>query len=243
MAAVAGPPLRGVPGARAPLRWACCRPCSGRGPEPRGRRPVRPRPPPPRAGPGAPGGGGRRPGTGKSTTALALADELGAALLRTDEIRRRDDGRGYQPAEVRRTYEEVLAEARRLLALGEHVVLDATFRSADERDSGPPGRRRCHGRPDRAAVRARPHEAARRVARRIEAGGDPSEATPAVALALAAEFDPWPEAVELDAALAPDEVLAAARRAVEGEARPDGHGVAAAIGDRTEELASSGVRA
>ncbi|HRW38224.1 MAG: AAA family ATPase [Acidimicrobiales bacterium] len=186
---------------------------------------------------------GGAPGTGKSTTAGALADELGAALLRSDEVRRRDDGRGYQPAEVRRTYDEVLAEARRLLGLGEHVVLDATYRSAEERAAV--RRLAADAAADLTELRCvlDPHEAARRVARRIEAGGDASDATPEVALALAADFDPWPEAVELDTACAPDEVLAAARRAVEGEAEPDSHGVAAAIGDRTEELATSGVGA
>lgn len=182
---------------------------------------------------------GGAPGTGKSTLATGIADRLGAVVLRTDAIRRRDPGRGYEPAAVQRTYEELRAEAARLLALGEHVVLDATFRDACER----------------AAVRALaddavadltelrcvldPAEAARRVEQRRRQGDDPSEAGPEVALELAASFDPWPEAVAMDACRPPEELVGAALVAIDGAS-----GAALGVDDRRDrdDLASTAHR-
>ena len=139
-----------------------------------------------------------------------LADALGAAVLRTDTIRRRDPGRGYAPAEVRRTYEEVLDEARRLLGLGEHVIIDATFHDPGERAA-------LHRLADEASAdltelrcELDPQVAARRIVERIERGGDPSEATPELAIELAASFAPWPEAVPLDTSQPVEEVVATA---------------------------------
>lgn len=185
---------------------------------------------------------GGAPGTGKSTVAAAVADELGAALLRTDSVRRRDPGRGYEPAAVRRTYAEVLDEARRLLALGEHVVLDATFRDREERAAV--RRLAEEAVADLTELRCvlDPDEAARRIDARLRAGTDDSEATPAVGRRLAVEFDPWPEAVELDTSEAPEDVAALAVAAVEGVPVPADHGVAAAIGDRRDELVDAGAR-
>ena len=75
-------------------------------------------------------GGGS--GTGKSTLARELGDRLGAVVLRTDEVRQRmAEAAGldrYEPDAVLATYQEMLLEARRLVGLGEHVVLDATAR-------------------------------------------------------------------------------------------------------------------
>jgi aminoglycoside phosphotransferase family enzyme/predicted kinase len=161
---------------------------------------------------------GGAPGTGKSTLAAAVADEIGAVVVRTDEVRARWPGRGYGPDEVCRTYQEVLAEARRLLELGEHVVVDATFRDPAERaaarevaaaTSSDLTELRCVLAPDLAAERVR---------LRAATGGDPSEATPEVARELAASFAPWPEAIELDAAQAPGAVAARAVAAVDGPA-------------------------
>lgn len=70
------------------------------------------------------------------------------------------------------------------------------------------------------------------------AGADGSEATPEVARRLARSFDPWPEAVELDARRPVEAMVADALIAVDGLDLRGLHGVAAAI-DRGDELAGS----
>ena len=85
-------------------------------------------------------------GSGKSTLARALAPGLGAApgaaVLRTDEIRKRLfhaapterlPKSAYAPEVSPRVYALMRAEARAALAAGISVVLDAAFLKADER--------------------------------------------------------------------------------------------------------------
>lgn len=121
---------------------------------------------------------GGPPGTGKSTVADGIADALDAVVLRTDEVRQRmpdpPEGR-YSPAAKRAVYREALAEAeaRRAGAATASDVVELLCRAP-------------------AAL------AATRVARRLAAGTDPSEATPEVATALAERFPPWPEATVVD---------------------------------------------
>jgi predicted kinase len=75
------------------------------------------------------------PGVGKSTTAARVADRLGAALLRTDAVRKgiRPEPR-YDRVESRRVYSRVLDEAREHLAAGREVVLDGTFQNERQRE-------------------------------------------------------------------------------------------------------------
>lgn len=108
---------------------------------------------------------GGLPGTGKSTVATGVADELHAVLLRSDRVRKEAGQRDprysgaaeweqglYRPDTTRRTYEVLLRRARELLALGESVVLDASWNDADQTNlSTAAGRRRLEP-PDRAAV-------------------------------------------------------------------------------------------
>jgi predicted kinase len=84
-------------------------------------------------------------GTGKSTVALALQQELGWALLSSDTLRKQlaqldpsqpqadAFGQGlYHPEWTARTYDVLRAEASRTLAHGRSVLLDASFvRRAD----------------------------------------------------------------------------------------------------------------
>lgn len=161
---------------------------------------------------------GGLPGTGKSTVAKAVADQLGAVVLRSDEVRQRM-GQGadrYAPAAVEATYQQVLDDARRLLSLGESVVLDATWQHA--------GHRRL-ARDLAATTSSRTHElrctlpaseAAARIERRRQLGEDASEATPVVARDMAASFDPWPEAVAVSTEPAPEAVADAALASILG---------------------------
>jgi aminoglycoside phosphotransferase family enzyme/predicted kinase len=154
---------------------------------------------------------GGSPGTGKTTLAAALADALGATAVHSDEIRKelsglRPDESGaagfgqgiYRPEATAETYREMLRRAQVALAHGESVVLDASFTAGD-------GRRRARAiavatASDLVELRctAPPVVAAARVRQRLAAGGDASDATPAIAAARAAAADPWPEASAVD---------------------------------------------
>jgi uncharacterized protein len=162
---------------------------------------------------------GGPPGTGKSTAAQALGDRLGWAVLSSDEIRKDVLGLGsgahayarigqgaYRPESTEIVYEELLRRADRLLERGESVVLDATWGDARRRAAG-----RHLGWNHRAEVvevrcELPPDLVAERIARRMAAGTDPSDATPEVAEQLAAHFDPWPEARAVETTVAVDEV-------------------------------------
>lgn len=141
---------------------------------------------------------GGLPGTGKSTLAAGLGDLLGAVVLRTDEVRLRlgpvSTADRYRPEAVVAVYREMLAEAQRLLELGEHVVLDATWGDEAHRRLARQIAAETSSELTELVCTLSREEAATRIRRRLAAGEDPSEATPAVAAALAAHFAAWPEA-------------------------------------------------
>ena len=147
---------------------------------------------------------GGAPGTGKTTAAAALADEVGAVVLSSDTVRKelaglpggstRADGfrRGiYSEAWTERTYSELLRRAGALVAMGESVILDATWSRARHRDRALALAASSHSElvPVRCDVPA--EVAARRIASR-PAG--PSDADEEVARRLRAGFEPWPDA-------------------------------------------------
>jgi predicted kinase len=89
-------------------------------------------------------GGG--PGTGKTTLSEALGDSVGAQVISTDNVRRELQGSGtvhgdagaldsglYSPDNVALVYDTVLARAAALLARGESVILDGTWRDPRQR--------------------------------------------------------------------------------------------------------------
>ena len=176
---------------------------------------------------------GGSPGTGKSTLAGALADRLGWVLLGSDRVRGElvgqsaEDGAGaalrsarYRPEWTERTYTELLARSGELLALGESVVLDATWGSARQRSRARAVAERTSA--DLVELRcwAPPHMVAARL--RARAGtGDPSDADELIAAALDRAADPWPEAIAVNTAGSPADALGRALAAVRaGAASP-----------------------
>lgn len=156
---------------------------------------------------------GGLPGTGKSTLAGEMARATGWRLLRTDTVRQdvtdRDGtspdggefatGR-YAPEVTAAVYAELCRRAGELLAAGHSVILDGTWSSRAERE----GARAVAETTGATLVALRcvapPEVAAARIARRLREGTDPSEATPAVARAMAGVADAWPEATAVDTA-------------------------------------------
>ena len=147
---------------------------------------------------------GGLPGTGKTTLGGALADRFGAVLLSSDRTRK--ELAGIDPAEpagapfrqgiytdehTAETYGELLRRAGMLLARGESVVLDASWTAARQREAAVDLARRTSS--DLVALRCHADDAtaARRIATR---GATGSDATGAVATAMRATMDPWPDA-------------------------------------------------
>ncbi len=167
---------------------------------------------------------GGLPGTGKSTLAEGLADDLGYAVLRSDEIRKdlagvahsepsdAAYGQGLYRAETTTaTYAEMLRQAGTLLELGESVILDASWTRAPFRQQAGDLARATASRLIQLRCTLDPIIASQRIARRREAGGDPSDADAAIAAQMAAHADPWPEAVAIDTVAHIGAVIGAAR--------------------------------
>jgi aminoglycoside phosphotransferase family enzyme/predicted kinase len=184
---------------------------------------------------------GGSPGTGKTTVATGLGDTTGWPVLHSDVVRKQrlgldpasrpspDQSRQlYDPAEVAATYGDLLSAAAHNLTMGQSVVLDASWTSADER-----ARARQVGAEAMADVLelqcvCDPDEARRRVADRLASSPSPgaqnptgpsgaagaSDATPEVADLLASRTDPWPQAKRVDTQAELPAVVAAALAAV-----------------------------
>ncbi len=142
-------------------------------------------------------------GGGKSYAGTALASRIGAALLRSDVIRKELAGldpatpaRGefdsglYAPSHSRRTFDELYRRARGHLERGRSVVLDATFGTprsrADTRRLA-----RKHGAGYALVECTAPLEVLRaRLVAREGIPGEPSDATLAVAERLRERYQP-----------------------------------------------------
>jgi aminoglycoside phosphotransferase family enzyme/predicted kinase len=162
---------------------------------------------------------GGLPGTGKSTLAAGLGDRMGAVVLRTDEVRKElggpapTPGAGYRtgryaPDRTAATYRELLRRARVALGQGETVVVDASFTDGAWRQEARRLAVDTHADLVELRCEVAPDVAAERIRRRMTAGSDASEATPAVAAAMAATADPWPAAHRVDTGGAPEASLA-----------------------------------
>lgn len=167
---------------------------------------------------------GGLPGTGKSTIATEVADGMGAVVLRTDQIRRELPGAAdlsgqagygrelYAHEQVHKTYAEMLSRARILLEHGESVVLDASWSSADERETARAVGQETHTSVTELRCVAPPEVTAPRIANRV---GDASEATVEVSARMERDFTAWPESIPIDTSGPVHQSVSAARAAVD----------------------------
>jgi uncharacterized protein len=165
---------------------------------------------------------GGLPGTGKSTLAAALGDELGWPVLRTDELRKELAGLDplehapaayghglYSPAMTEATYDTLFSRAGLLLARGRSVILDASFATSRRRtraaalaseSSSDLVELRCLVPADVAVARLATREAV---------GNDPSDADGEVAATMASTFDDWPSAATVGTSPPIEDILPA----------------------------------
>ena len=145
---------------------------------------------------------GGLPGTGKSTLATDLADAHGWTLLSSDLLRRqglgRDERAGYDAASTNRVYVDLLARARTALALGESVVLDASWSDSRWRAAAAQIAEDTASALVEVLCVAPAALCEERMQRRAAQGRDPSEADPAVADSMASRFAAWPSAHRLE---------------------------------------------
>jgi aminoglycoside phosphotransferase family enzyme/predicted kinase len=160
---------------------------------------------------------GGLPASGKSTLAGALAGHLGATVLRSDRVRKElaglaaeqsaaaEYGQGlYSPAHTNRTYDELGRRAERLLAIGETVVLDASWSSSDHRAEAIEIAARTHSRLTPLRCWAPEATTSARLAARK---GGISDATPEIAQRMATNVHPWPDAHTIFTAGTEEETL------------------------------------
>jgi aminoglycoside phosphotransferase family enzyme/predicted kinase len=175
---------------------------------------------------------GGLPGTGKSTLAAGLGAAIGGAVLRSDEVRKEQAGLDprqpapaplgagiYTDERTEAAYATMLGRAATGLARGETVVLDASW--TDDRWRAEARRVAANSVADLVELRctAPADVAAARMAHRQRVGGDPSDATPAVAEHLAGRAAPWPTATAVDTTGSAEHSLAVALAAVHHERR------------------------
>jgi aminoglycoside phosphotransferase family enzyme/predicted kinase len=141
-------------------------------------------------------------GTGKTTLAAAVADALGAELLRTDVIRRELLGAGPHPAKVdggiynqdarERVYEELFRRAVALHADRIAVVLDGTFSTTAMLDRA--RQLATDPRSEFLAIECvcRPEVACERISRRLAEGQDVSDARPELHEIQRMRWETWP---------------------------------------------------
>lgn len=150
---------------------------------------------------------GGEPGTGKSTLAQGLSDELGWSVLRSDVERKelaglssRDDasapmGEGiYRPDMTAATYDVLLSKAAMLLSMGESVILDASWQSRIERDRARNLATGAHAELAELRCEAPAQVTGERLLERELRPDGASDATLEVAMSMHETFDSWPEA-------------------------------------------------
>ncbi len=170
---------------------------------------------------------GGLPGTGKSTVATGLADRTGWSVLRSDELRKDLAGIGhttrrgeeygtglYDEASTRATYRALLERAHALLAVGESVILDASWTREHWREDARSVARQTYSDAFELRCDVDPAVAAARLEARARTGVDPSDATAAIAERMGGVADRWPGSTRIDTAASVVDATAAACRAV-----------------------------
>lgn len=178
---------------------------------------------------------GGLPGTGKSTLAkrVASSDELAQAMsgrprfevVRSDVVRKElagllpqaSSGAGmfqgiYTSEFTDRTYQAMVSYAEELLERGRSVVLDATWSQVAHRQLAREVARRTRSRVVELCLTAPEPVLAGRLRRRSETENDVSEADETVMREIARRFEPWPEALEIDATQGVDTTIRRLRR-------------------------------
>lgn len=175
-------------------------------------------------------GGG--PGTGKSTLAAGVARRRGWMMLRSDAIRKQlggvppgahcdaPYGTGIYSSQMTEcTYAEMLRRARLALAMGESVVLDATWPSDSLRRRARTTARATAARLTELCCAVPLEVGAERLRRRAVAATDISDATVAIARAWADASESWPEAQIIDTSTGPSAAVDLALEAIDRSRR------------------------
>jgi predicted kinase len=173
---------------------------------------------------------GGLPGVGKSTVAAGVADRMQAVVFRSDVIRKEfaflgPDESGpapyrsglYEPEVTEATYRALLDDARAVLERGESVVLDASWSDRAWRDRAVELAEGTYSDLTQLYCVAPGPVAAHRLRERV---GDVSDADPAIAVAMAAAFAPWPSATVIDTTGTVEAAVATAYAAVARDFRP-----------------------
>jgi len=166
-------------------------------------------------------GGG--PGTGKTTLAGRLSEELRWPVLGSDELRKDLTGHAhterlstgldqgiYRPEITEQTYRALLSQAETLLNAGESVVLDASWSRQDHRDAAAELARRAGATLVELECTAPADIARERIRARLTTSADASDATPELVEPALSRRDRWPGAVPVDTSVDPAVSLAAA---------------------------------
>lgn len=180
---------------------------------------------------------GGSPGTGKSTVARALAEQVGALVISSDDVRRELHEAGavsgsagllnaglYSPDNVAAVYEVMMGRARLCLSNGQSVILDGTWRDRGIRAQAHRVATEKHAAMVEVICLTTSNEAADRISNR-PAGS--SDATPEIAAALAQQDSGWDTAHRLDTSRplehSVQEVYDLWRRAIWPPQRADSH--------------------
>ena len=141
-------------------------------------------------------------GTGKSTLARAIAERLGARLLRTDSLRQQMFGDGQTPPfqenalygqEARESvYTRLIEQAAGDLQAGISVVLDGTFGLSTAIQHVQTLTTRWGYRVAGIECTCPSHVARARIAYRLAKGNDPSQARPETHDLQQSQWQPWP---------------------------------------------------
>ncbi len=163
---------------------------------------------------------GGNPGSGKSTLARALAEQVGAQVIATDDVRRelRESGAItgdpgvldaglYSGANVMAVYQEGLRRARLLLGDGQSVILDGTWQDPQIRVHAHHLAAETHSALIELMCSATVDMAADRIKTRRPGN---SEATAEIAAALASRHHGWATAYRINTARPLEDSLRAA---------------------------------